>query len=143
MRGGKIYKGGKNSQYFYADFPPGPDGKRNQRKITVKGSYKDTEKYQREILSQIDRGEFSVAPTKMTLGEFLDYYLDIIKGRRANTYTNYEQAAKVFRKYLGSVPLTELRMDMVQRVESDMEARWKKSTVELRFRVFRTMLKYL
>jgi Asp-tRNA(Asn)/Glu-tRNA(Gln) amidotransferase B subunit len=89
MRGGKIYKGGKNSHYFYADFPPGPDGKRNQRKITVKGSYEDAEKYQREILSQIDRGQFSVAPTKMTLGEFLDYYLDIIKGRRANTYTSF------------------------------------------------------
>jgi integrase len=143
MRGSKIYKSksGK-SHYFYVDLPPGPDGKRNQKKITVPGSAKDAEKKQREILSQVDKGQYSVVSTKMTLGEFLDYYLDIIKGRRANTYTNYEQSAKVFKKYLGNVPLTELRMDMVQTAENDMETRWEKSTVELRFRIFKTMMKY-
>jgi integrase len=142
VRGGKIYKGGKNSHYFYVDFPPGPDGKRDHRKITVKGSYKDTERYQRDLLTQIDRGQYSVAPKKMTLGEFLDYFLDTIKGRRVNTYRNYEQSANAFRKYLDNTLLAELRADMVQRAVNDMAARWKKSTVALRFQKFKTMMSY-
>ncbi len=119
------------------------NGERNHKKITVKGSYKDTEKYQRELLTQIDRGQFSVAPTKMTLGDFLEYYLDIIKGRRVNTYKNYEQSAKAFRKYLGNMLLSELRTDMVQRAVNDMAASgFKKSTMHQRFQMFDTMMRY-
>ena len=115
VRGSKICKGGKNSYYFYIDYPPGPDGKRNHKKKTFKGSYKDCERYQRELLTQIDQGRYSVAPAKLTLSEFLDYLLDTIKGKRENTYTNYEQASKKFRGHLGNMLLSELRTDMVQR----------------------------
>jgi hypothetical protein len=102
MRGSKIYTSTSGrSHYFYVDFPPGPGGERNQRKITVPGSYKDCEKKQREILTQIDRGQFSAVPTKMTLGEFLDYYLGIVQGKRANTYRSYVLSFKAFRRQLG------------------------------------------
>jgi len=143
VRGSKIYTSANGkSHYFFVDFPPGAGGERNQKKITMKGSYKDCEKRQREILVQIDRGQFSAAPPKMTVGELLDFYLDTIKKKRFNTYRNYEQSAKAFRKYLGNTLLVELQKDMVQKAVNDMEDRWDGSTVNLRFQKFKTMMKY-
>lgn len=134
---------GKHGVYYRVrvELPPKPNGKRNQKTLTDK-SYKGLEKQQRDLLHQIDWGQFSVAPAKMALGEFLNYYLDIIKGRRINTYMSYAQTAEAFRKYLGNVLLSELRADMVQRVVNNMAGRLKKTTVFYRFQKFTTMMKY-
>ncbi len=77
--GSKIQKRG-NSYFVRVELPTGPDGERNQATITDTSS-KALERRQRELLRQIDQGHFSVASTKMALGEFFDFCLSIIKGK--------------------------------------------------------------
>jgi excisionase family DNA binding protein len=67
VRGSKIFKRG-DSYCFVYDLPPGPEGKRHQKTETVRGSYKDAERRQREILTQIDQGKLSWKPIEKKLG---------------------------------------------------------------------------
>jgi len=142
VRGSKITKSGKGSYCFRVDYPS-PDGKRQQKKITVKGSYKEAERQQREILIQIDQGMYAVTPSQKTLGDFLDQYLEIIKGRNVNTYTNYVCAFKAFSKHIGGdVKLSKLKSEDVQKAVNELESRLDKSTLNLYFQKFNVAMKY-
>ncbi len=142
MRGSKIEKRG-NSYSFRYDLPTGPDGKRRQKTETVKGSYRDAERRQREILSQIDQGQFSWTPIKKTLAMFLTEYLENIQGGNASTYSSYVCAFNSFRKCLGdTLLLTDLTTVMVQKAVNDFSGKIDKSTVELYFIKFKAALNY-
>jgi hypothetical protein len=70
-------------------------------------------------------------------------YLAAIKGRRTNTLTNFEQAAKTFRKYLGNVLLTELRTNMIQQAVTKMsEQPLAEITIFNHFQRFNTIMRH-
>lgn len=129
---------------FVVELPRDPDtGKRRQKWETVRGTRKDAERRRREVLSQIDHGLFAHAPAKMTLGEFLYYYLDIVKGKRENTFKGYAVSFKAFRKCFGdSLMLSNLKTDMVQRAVNELSSKLEKSTVGVYFTNFKTAIKY-
>lgn len=123
------------------ELPPGPDGERQQKTLSA-NSYKELGRQQRDLFHQIDRGGYCVAP-KMTLGKFLDDYLDAIKGIWVNTYKGYNQAAVTFKKYLSNTTLlTELRAEVIQHVVNDLSARLEDSTVHQGFTRLKTMMKH-
>ena len=144
MRGSKIVRRGKDSYSFRYDLPPGPDGKRQQKTETVKGSYKDAERRLREILSQIDQGQLSWLPVRKTLGECLDEYLDNIKGDNAGTYEVYVSAFKSFRKQLGSdCEVSGLDRKQIQDAVNRMrDAGMGKGTLALYFSKFHIAMRW-
>ena len=143
MRGSKITKSGKNSYCFRVDYPSEINGERNQKKITVKGNYKDAEKRQREILNEIDKMQFSWTPSKMTLSEFFKEYLEIIKGRNINTYITYVQSFKIFENYLGSnLKLVDVKGILIQKVINELGDKLDNSTIKLYFQKLNVAMKY-
>ena len=72
---GTITKRGKSSWRIKYDMPPGDDGARRIAYVTIKGTKKDAEKELRARLTAIDAGTH-VDPSKITVGEFLDDWLD-------------------------------------------------------------------
>lgn len=143
---GKLKKRSKcgNSYSVRVEVPPGPDGKRRQKTITAK-SYKELERKQRELLSQVDLGQLPVAPAKMTLGEFLDYYLDIVRTKRAKTYEGYQTAFKAFRRtkiMQGKVLLSDVTTDLVQRAVNELSRELEKSSLSVYFTNLKTAFKY-
>lgn len=143
MKNGIIQRS-DGSWTFVVPLPRDPEtGKPRQKWETVRGTRKNAERRRREVLGQMDHGLYSLAPSKMTLSEFRDYYLAIARGKRENTYRGYVRAFKAFNKCLGdSLPISELRTDMVQRAVNELSSRLKKSTVGVYFTYFKTTIKY-
>jgi integrase len=145
VRGSKIVKRGKDSYSFRYDLPPGPDGKRQQKTETVKGSYKDAERRLRELLSQIDSGKLSWTPVRKTLGECLDEYLDNIKGGNDNTQATYVTAFKAFRRQLGQdTVVSSLDRELVQAAVNRLrdDEGMEKSTLGLYFSKFHIAMRW-
>lgn len=135
---------GKRGEYYRVrvELPPRLDGKRNQRTLTDK-SYKALERQQRDLLYEIDQGRHSVAPVKTTLGEFLDFYLDIVKGKRDSTYNGYRKSFNAFRKCLGDgLRLTDIKTDTIQVAVNRLSDNLKNSSVERYFVNLKTAFKY-
>jgi len=144
VRGSKIVRRGKDSYSFRYDLPPDPDGKRQQKTETVRGSYKDAERRQRELLSQIDQGKLSWMPVRKTVGEFLDEYLDNIRGINSGTYEIYVSAFKAFRKRLGSdCAVSSLDRKQVQDAVNGMrDEEMGSGTVKLYFSKFHIAMRW-
>ncbi len=143
---GKLKKRSKhgNSYSVGVELPPGPDGKRRQKTITAK-SYKKLERKQRDLLSQIDLGQLPIAPAKMTLGEFLDYYLDIVRTKRTKTYEGYQTAFKAFRRtkgMKGKVLLSDVTTDLVQHAVNELSKELEKSSLSVYFTNLKTAFRY-
>lgn len=132
---GHIRKRSKGSWTVVVGLPRDPvTGKRRQKWETVRGTRKDAERRLAELLVQVDRGLFPQAAGKTTLGEFFDYFLEIARGKRENTYETYETAFKAFRSVLGgNVKLMDLNPGMLQAVVNQLSRRLKKSTLNLYF----------
>lgn len=66
-------------------------GKRKQYSYTVRGSKKDAEKFRTQKLHEIDRNTF-IAPSKMTVRQFLEDWLDdYVQGHtKLTTHDNYK-----------------------------------------------------
>jgi integrase len=142
VRGSKINRRG-NSYWFRYDLPPGPDGKRLQKTETVRGSYKDAERRQREILTQIDQGKFSWVPIKITLGKFVDQYLENIKGANPHTLSTYVAALRLFKAYFGdNIILTDITTLMLQNAVNELADKKEKSTVRLYFQKLNVAMEY-
>lgn len=56
------------------ELPRGPDGKRRQKWVTVKGSKRDAERALAEMIAQVERGEWA-DPGKLTVADFLRQWL--------------------------------------------------------------------
>jgi len=73
---GHIRKRGENSWAIVVDLGPDPEtGKRRRQWQTVKGTKRDAERVRREILHSIETGTH-VKPIKMTVGQFLNQWLE-------------------------------------------------------------------
>jgi integrase len=143
VRGSKITKRGDSYSFRY-DLPSGPDGMRQQKTETVRGSYKDAERRQREILSQIDQGQFSWAPVRTTLGEFLNQYLENIKGMNNNTYSIYCCSFNSFKRCLGAdLMLADLKTLAIQQALNTLATtKLDRSTTNLYFQKLNIAMKY-
>jgi integrase len=110
---GNITKRGQNSWQLKFDAPPGPDGKRRQRYATVRGTYKDAQKELTRLLRAADDGALP-DPTRQTIGEYIQAYLDSALDLSPKTLERYrELAGRQIVPHLGGYRLTALKAEHV------------------------------
>ena len=111
---GHLVKRAKGSWSIVLDLPR-PNGKRQRKWITARGTKQDAERKLAEILTQIDGGGY-IKPTKRTIGEFLGQWLDSYAAShvRPKTFEGYQQRAKHLMAGLGHIPLSDLRPEQLQ-----------------------------
>jgi len=104
---GCIYKRSKNSWTVVVDLPRDPvTNKRRQKSITVKGTKKDAERELARLISEIETGMF-IEPSKMTLGEYLEKWLETKKGKiKETTLYQYSSIVRKIKTFpIASKPL--------------------------------------
>jgi len=117
---GHIRKRGERSWSIVVDLGRGPDGKRKQKWHTVHGTKKDAERELARILHELDSGVY-IEPSKMSVGEYLEHWLDAYAKTSVSPKT-YERYAGIVRKnvvpQLGHIQLTKLQPMQVQKFYS-------------------------
>jgi integrase len=86
-------------------------GKRRYHNKTVRGTKKDAQRYLTGVLRQIDLGTF-VEPSSMTLGEYLDKWLESAARPRLaeRTFADYKEVlGRYVREPLGSRRLSDVK----------------------------------
>lgn len=120
---GHIRKRGKASWAVVVDLPRGPDGKRRQKWVSVRGTKKDAERVLRGLLTELDKGAY-VEPQKLTVGEFMERWLrDCARGRVSpGTFETYQVMARehIIGGPIGRIPLAELRPLHIQELYAAM-----------------------
>jgi integrase len=137
---GHIRKRSKDSWTVVVELPRDPEtGKRRQKWVSVKGTKRDAERVLAEIITEVERGCYGVAPAKLTVGEYLDMWLDAVKAKLRNqTYTSWRVRLRYWRQTLGSVPLGKLTPLDVQRAVNAMPecyANTTKGSIYVPFRI--------
>ena len=120
---GHIVKRGKNSYTIVLNMGKDPaTGKRNQQWVSVKGNKKDAEKRLSEMLHQIDTGSF-MAPGKTTVKDFLERWIeDYSPNLSPRTSEGYREVIRTqLVPSLGSIPLTQLKPEHLQKVYTAMQ----------------------
>lgn len=100
-------------------------GKKHYYSKLIHGAKKDAQKFLNGVLREIDLGIF-VEPSRMTLSEYLDKWLDSAARPRVSQRTadGYEGLLRRYIKEpLGSKRLDDLKALDIQRVYADMQAR--------------------
>jgi integrase len=88
-----------------------PDGKRDQRSKAGFKTKREAQEALSETLERVRRGE-SLDARKITVGEFLDSWLESKRNLRPSTHRAYDGHIRVYLKPLiGNVPLASLRAD--------------------------------
>ena len=77
MARGSIKKRAKDSYTIRYDGPRGPDGKRNQRTETLRGTKREAEAFLAHRVDEVNSGRYIVKSSK-TVGECLDRFVDDI-----------------------------------------------------------------
>lgn len=107
---GSILKRGKNSWLLRYELPRRADGKRRQGTETVHGTKKDAEKRLREILINMDHGDY-IEPCKMSVKEYMLEWLQNYTFTNTRT-TTYEMYSSLICQHiipeLGNIPLAKL-----------------------------------
>jgi len=98
------------------------NGKRKSLAKQFHGTKKDAEKFLTSWLRDMDRGVF-IEPSRQTLNEHFDNFLEIIKSRVAEqTFDSYEQMLRVhIRPKIGELKLSDIKILTVQKVYSEMQ----------------------
>ncbi len=106
---GSIRKTGENKWRLVFDLDRGIDGKRRQKVVRFSGNKKEAEKNLRDVIKEYEEGNY-IDPSEQTLGEFLDYWLDMVKGAvELKTFERYQQMARVnIKPVLGSIKVQRL-----------------------------------
>ena len=109
---GSIKKRGASSWRIVFDVA-GTGGKRRQRTCTVHGSYKDAQKELTRLLGASDAGTLS-DPTRQTVGEYLNAWLNSARDRSPKTLERYRELAEnQVLPHLGTVPLQRLKPEHI------------------------------
>ena len=122
---GHITKRGKDSYTVVLNLGRDPStGKRKQQWVSVKGTKKEAEKRLSELLNQLDNGVY-MKPGKTTLADFLerwlrDYACSNLAPRTAEGYETIIRNHLIPK--LGSIPLTKIKPEHIQRYYADMLA---------------------
>ena len=113
---GHIRRQGRKSWAVVLDIGFDQRGRRRQKWHTVRGTKRDAEKELSRILRELDTAAY-VEPTKLTVGEFLEQWLES-HARRAVSAKTFERYAEIARKHLipalGAHRLVDLRPLHVQ-----------------------------
>lgn len=114
---GHIKKRSRGSWTLWVDLGHDPEtGKRKQQTLTVRGSKKDAEKELRAVLTRIEGGAY-VKPAKMTVGEYLEQWLQGYVSSNVGPRTR-ERYVEIVHAHLipalGSIPLIALRPQHIQ-----------------------------
>ncbi len=119
-----IGKLGPNRYRVFINLGRGPDGKRLQHTEVVRGTRRDAERRERELLMSRESGTF-VEPHRMTVAEFLLKWLQSVQTKvQERTYQGYEQTVRTHLiPNLGHIKLADLRPLHVE----EAEARWLRS----------------
>jgi integrase len=114
-----IGKLGPNRYRVFIDMGRGTDGKRRQHTEVVRGTRKETERRERELLSARESGTF-VEPYRMTVAEYMTKWLESVRQKvEPNTYRGYEQRSRThIVPDLGHVRLTDLSPLLVEQAEA-------------------------
>ncbi|MEW6545421.1 MAG: tyrosine-type recombinase/integrase [Bacillota bacterium] len=107
---GHIRKRSRNGWTVVVELPRDPQtGKRRQKWVTVKGNRRDAERTLTQLLLQVDGGALGMAPTRLTVGEYLQWWLDTVKQRlRPATYESWKERLRYWYQTLGSRYLVAL-----------------------------------
>jgi integrase len=109
---GSIKKRGASSWRLIFD-APSVNGKRKQRTVTVRGTFKDAQKELTRLLGAADSGTLA-DPSKATVADYLRQWLDSALDRSPKTLERYrELAERQVIPHLGSVALQKLRAEHV------------------------------
>jgi len=142
-RAGQIKKRGER-KWSVSVFLGRTDGKRQYRAKTIHGSKKEADRALREMLSQRDLG-ITVVPARMSLGEYLDHWLEAAAKPRVSprTLQEYKWHLKAYvRPDLGPRRLDQLRPLEIQALYSAMTERGLTGrTVHVTNNVLRSALK--
>lgn len=137
MKKTKKLKDGKTSTYWLVcvDLPRGGDGKRRQKRERVRGTKRQAEERLRELLTEIQQNGY-VAPERMTVGEYLDRWLETQQQTvRETTVRSRKQFINRWRPLIGPILLTKLTtMDLqisVGRLSDRLAPNTKRRTVEV------------
>lgn len=100
------------------------NGKRKSISKQFRGTKKDAEKFLTAWLRDMDRGVF-IEPSRQTLNEHFNNFLEIIKSRVAEqTFNSYEMILRVhIRPKIGELKLTNIKILTVQKVYSEMQVK--------------------
>lgn len=95
---GHIRPRGKGTWAIVVDLGRDPNGKRQQKWHTVHGNKKDAERELTRLLHQLHNGDY-VEPSKMTLGEYMQRWLDDYAATNVSAKT-FERYAEIVRIHL-------------------------------------------
>jgi len=126
---GHIRRRGKNWAIVVNTGKDASTGKYRQQWISVKGTRKDAEKRQAEVLHQMDTGAF-VRPSKLTVADFMEQWLNahVRPNLAPRTVEGYEH---IVRRHiipaLGPIPITQLKPEHLQKFYADLRTKGKRS----------------
>ncbi len=114
---GHIVKRYRNSYTIVLSLGVDPaTGKKKQQWVSVKGTKKEAEKRLADLLHQLDTGTF-IKPSKTTLGEFLERWLEDYRPNLSPR--GFERYQGIISSHLvpglGSITLTQLRPEHLQK----------------------------
>ncbi len=114
-----IGKLGPNRYRVFIDLGRAADGKRRQHTEVVRGTRKEAERRERELLRTRETGTF-VEPHRMTVAEYMAKWLESVRQKvEPNTYRGYEQRSRThIVPDLGHVKLTELSPLLIEQAEA-------------------------
>jgi integrase len=114
----------------------GPDGRYKQRWLRVHGTRQEAESKLTELLGQLDKGEL-VEPSKLTVGGYLDEWLNTTESSRApGTHRLYTMIINHHLKpALGHVLLQKLNVLHIERYYTDTVNKGSKTSAVVRHAV--------
>ncbi len=119
---GHIVKRGEDTWSLVFDLGRGEDGKRKQKWVTVRGTKREAEKELARLLHEAHTGTF-VEPSRMTLAEYLEYWLENYAQTKVSPKT-FESYAEFIRLYiipkLGQHKLAKLQVAHIQSYYTQM-----------------------
>lgn len=123
-----VMRGEKEYTYWEARVTIGFDpltGKQKQRSVSGK-TQKEVAQKLRLLTVEIDNGSY-IEPSKLTLGDWLDIWLDkYLGGIKPRTVALYKSFVKLYLKpALGNIKLDKLKPDNIQSVYTDFQRREK------------------
>lgn len=124
-----IYTRGEGRQKRYIVWYEDSNGKGHTETLPVGSTEKDALERQAALRGKKSRGQ-KIVPTKLTLAEWLDEWLEEQRPRiRESTWTSYESAAKRLKDRIGRRRLRDVDVDVVARLVAEMQPDYKRWTI--------------
>ncbi|MEN6370384.1 MAG: tyrosine-type recombinase/integrase [Armatimonadota bacterium] len=132
MKGSKIPLGDPKSWRLVYDAPRKENGKRNQIWVTFHGTSKQADAERARLIHEAESGQY-VDPSKMTVDELLQKYLDANEGRWARkTHLGYSEKIKNYiSPQLGNTQIEKLTASRIDKFLSEIQKTGRKKPLIL------------